>query len=217
MAESKQLTFAYWGVRGRAQVSRFLLEYTGLSYTDKLYTSFEQWGNDKFSIGFDFPNLPYLIDGDFKLTESSAINYWIPIKAQKTELNGKNEYDQVQLHLLLGVLNDVWKGITDIAYGPKDGWDKFKSERISNLGQKLGFLAKYLGEKDWLLGYISTADFQLAYYLDIFSKLDKDSLKEWKNLTDLHARFYSLDSIKKYVESDRYPSLFFPPNASWSA
>ena len=27
------------------------------------------WFDNKFSLGFDFPNLPYFIDGDIKLTQ----------------------------------------------------------------------------------------------------------------------------------------------------
>ena len=38
MAEQK-LTLGYWGLRGRAQPIRFLLEYVGLPYEDKKYTA----------------------------------------------------------------------------------------------------------------------------------------------------------------------------------
>jgi glutathione S-transferase len=55
-----------------------LLSYTGTPFNEVAYTTPEKWfGEDKQSIGFDFPNLPYLIDGDFKLTESSAIAKYI--------------------------------------------------------------------------------------------------------------------------------------------
>ncbi|GAB1287995.1 Glutathione S-transferase [Apodemus speciosus] len=32
-----------------------------------------QWLNEKFKLGLDFPNLPYLIDGSPKVTQSNAI------------------------------------------------------------------------------------------------------------------------------------------------
>ena len=31
------------------------------------------WLDKKFTLGFDFPNLPYLEDGDVKLTQTVAI------------------------------------------------------------------------------------------------------------------------------------------------
>ena len=59
----------YWPTRGAAQVGRLLLAYCGHEFEDVRYTDRDKWFNeDKKNLGFDFPNLPYLIDGDFKLT-----------------------------------------------------------------------------------------------------------------------------------------------------
>ncbi len=61
----------YWSVRGRGQVSRLLLAYSGLKWKDVKYVERDQWVNkDRSGLGLPFPNLPYLIDGEFKLTES---------------------------------------------------------------------------------------------------------------------------------------------------
>ena len=38
----------------------------------------------------DFPNLPYLIDGDVRFTETLAIAKYIVKKSGKTELLGNN-------------------------------------------------------------------------------------------------------------------------------
>jgi len=48
-----------------------------------------QWTDVKFTLGLDYPNLPYLIDEDFKLTESMAIMKYIAAK-WKPELLGAN-------------------------------------------------------------------------------------------------------------------------------
>lgn len=75
---SEKLILGYWGVRGLGQVSRVLLSYTGAAWEDVRYTSPEQWfEKDKQNLGIPFPNLPYLIDGDFELTESKSINKYI--------------------------------------------------------------------------------------------------------------------------------------------
>jgi len=73
------IILGYWNLRGRGQVLRLLLAYTGLKWTDKTYAEAGNWfgGGDKTKLGLDFPNLPYLIKGDFKLTESSAIAKYI--------------------------------------------------------------------------------------------------------------------------------------------
>lgn len=82
-------TLGYWGIRGLAQPIRFLLAYLGVEYTNKNYLAPEEWfGKDKNDLGLDFPNIPYLIDGDVKITESSAIPVHLIKKHKRNELLG---------------------------------------------------------------------------------------------------------------------------------
>ena len=46
----------------------------------------------KFKLGLDFPNLPYLIDGNIKVTQSNAILRYL---GRKFGLDGKTEADKV--------------------------------------------------------------------------------------------------------------------------
>ncbi len=63
------MKFGYWNTRGLGQVSRLLLTYTGQDFEQIQYSKGKKWfEDDKKNLGIDFPNLPYLIDGDFKLT-----------------------------------------------------------------------------------------------------------------------------------------------------
>lgn len=73
-----EIILGYWGIRGLAQVPRLLLTYTKTNFKDKIYGDRDSWFNkDKKNLGLTFPNLPYLLVGNFKLTESSAINRYI--------------------------------------------------------------------------------------------------------------------------------------------
>ncbi|KAH9376989.1 hypothetical protein HPB48_018758 [Haemaphysalis longicornis] len=70
----------YWDVRALAQFIRNLLVYKGVKFEDKLYKfgpapDFDRsdWLKEKFTLGLKFPNLPYYIDGDVKITQSLAI------------------------------------------------------------------------------------------------------------------------------------------------
>lgn len=59
----------YWGLRGRAQPIRLLLSCTGANWREKTYTSPEEWfEKDKKNLGLTFPNLPYLTEGNFKIS-----------------------------------------------------------------------------------------------------------------------------------------------------
>uniref|UniRef100_A0A8C3EZ05 glutathione transferase n=1 Tax=Chrysemys picta bellii TaxID=8478 RepID=A0A8C3EZ05_CHRPI len=44
-----------------------------------------QWTNEKDKLGLDFPNLPYLIDGQTKLTQSNAILRYVARKHKMGE------------------------------------------------------------------------------------------------------------------------------------
>lgn len=70
----------YWDTRGLAQPIRNLLVYKGIDFVDKRYKfgpppgyDHEEWLKEKFTLGLRFPNLPYYIDEDVKLTQSLAI------------------------------------------------------------------------------------------------------------------------------------------------
>lgn len=79
----------YWNIRGLAAQIRYLLYYCGVEFTDKHYAAgpgpeFDksEWLNEKFNLGLEFPNLPYLLDEDIKLTETMAIMKYICAKWQ---------------------------------------------------------------------------------------------------------------------------------------
>ncbi|XP_032129571.1 glutathione S-transferase Mu 1, partial [Sapajus apella] len=81
------MILGYWDIRGLAHAIRLLLEYTDSSYEEKKYTMGDapdydrsQWLKEKFKLGLDFPNLPYLIDGAHKITQSNAILRYIARK-----------------------------------------------------------------------------------------------------------------------------------------
>lgn len=57
----------------------------------------------------DFANLPYLIDGNFKLTESHAVNLYIIRKSGRNELLGTNLNDEAKIRELIGYLEDLFR------------------------------------------------------------------------------------------------------------
>ncbi|CAK4074754.1 unnamed protein product [Aphanomyces euteiches] len=65
----------YWALRGLGEAIRLLLMYTKTPFTDKLYEvrgepgnwDKSEWLSVKFTLGMEFPNLPYYIDEDIKV------------------------------------------------------------------------------------------------------------------------------------------------------
>ena len=53
----------------------------------------DEWAKDKFNLGLDFPNMPYYIDGDVKLTQSMAVLRYL---ARKHGIAPKSEKEQMR-------------------------------------------------------------------------------------------------------------------------
>ena len=60
----------------------------------------------KPTLGLDFPNLPYLIDGDVKITESVAIIKYV-VNKYGPHLNGRTVEDQAKADQLFCILTDI--------------------------------------------------------------------------------------------------------------
>lgn len=72
------LVLGYWNIRGLGERVRLLLEYLGLKYEQVFYLESDEdkwFKNDKPNLKTKNPaaNLPYLIDGDKVVSESTAV------------------------------------------------------------------------------------------------------------------------------------------------
>lgn len=211
------ITLGYWGIRGKGQVPRLLLAYTGLKFTHKNYTAPEQWfGADKTGLGFTFPNLPYLIDGDFKLTESEAICRYIIRRSGKTDLLGKDIHDQARVDNIIGVVADVSTPTVKVCF--HDKYEEEKEKVFQEIKPKVDAVNNLLGDKDWLLGYITLADFKVAEAINYLEGIWPVHFKEYPKLVALRDRFNHLPEIEAYYKGEHSVKVpYLPPGkAKWT-
>jgi len=196
---------------------RYVAEYLGLNWEDKQYTKGEDWQSDKSSWNFDFPNVPYLKTCGHLITESSAILSYLPVKGKEPKLLGGDEWDRIKVTQLLGVIGDVKSELGSICYSKKEDFETKKASGFKSIVTKLASLEKFLAKKDYLMGYLTVADFVLFYYLDLISKLDKKQIEGFHGLVALHDRVANIPQIKKYIDSGRVSKYFNSPQyAAWS-
>lgn len=119
----KKLLLGYWAFRGLAQSVRYVLEYLSIPYEEKRYTAFDQWfGADKTSLGLEFANLPYLIDGEENFTQSFAIFVHIVKKYSQGELLGAANNDaleEARVYQMIGVVKDTAKEMGDLCFNKR--------------------------------------------------------------------------------------------------
>lgn len=205
----------YWNVRGLGTPIRLLLEYAGVEHEEKLYKcgpppDFEraEWLNEKFNLGLDFPNLPYYIDGDVKITQSRVILRYL---GKKCGLMGKNDAEQLRVDLLDTQLADYQAEFVKLVYNPS--FLELKENYIKGLADKLKALADFLGDRKFAAGdYVTYADFVLFEYLDVQSSLVNGLLKDYPALDQFHKRILALEAIDKYWQSPR--AIKYPINGA---
>lgn len=213
------MTLGYWDIRGLANPIRLLLEYTDSSYEEKRYTMGDapnydrsQWLDEKFKLGLDFPNLPYLIDGAHRITQSNAILRYI---ARKHNLCGETEEEKIRVDILENQAMDTRIQLAMVCYNPD--FEKKKPEYLEALPEKMKLFSQFLGKRPWFAGdKITFVDFIAYDVLDQHRVFEPKCLEAFPNLKDFISRFEGLKKISAYMKSSRFlPTPIFSKMASW--
>ena len=210
--EGSQITVGYWKIRGLVRHIQLVAAYCG---ADINYVSYEQgdapdfsrevWTSVKFNLGLDFPNLPYLQEGDFNLSETLAIIQYI-VEKFKPELGGETLQEKATVNML-GMVAHGAKSCTRFCY-MQDDLQKVVDEGIAGLQT----LETYLGDKTYLLGEkICWVDIYLYELINLITACDKDGKcsEAIPNLLKLHTTVAEVPEIKAYLSSDKCLDLPF--------
>ena len=208
MVDSGKLTIGYWKIRCLQSPIRYILEYLGVPYEDVQYEqgdapefSRDSWLSVKNTLGLDFPNLPYLIDGDMKITESHAIMRYIANKYGAPDFSGRDLKDKATIDMLFGVVSDIKSAVTGHCYGSGDrnAIKKIALERVEGI-------SKFLGTKPFFVGdYVTLVDFFIFEQVELFEWISEgEFLTKFPNLADYHKRVAALPKFAEYYNSERF-------------
>nr|AEI27296.1 mu-class gst glutathione S-transferase [Cipangopaludina cathayensis] len=200
-------TLGYWKIRGLAQPIRLLLNYVGEQFEDVQYEqgdgpefSRDAWLKVKPTLGLDFPNLPYYIDGDIKITQSNAILRYI---ARKHNLLGQTEQEQVNVDMMVENAMDFRNGVVRLCYNPD--YEKLLKDYIPQCKETLKGFEKWLKNKSWFAGdNLTLADFPMYELLDQHRIMVPGILDDYPKLKAFMDAFEALPSIKTYMASDKF-------------
>jgi len=195
-------TLGYWKIRGLATAIRLQMKYSGVDYEMVEYEqgdgpefSRAPWLDHKFTLGLDFPNLPYFVHGDLKFTETLAIHKYIA-DTWKPELLGKTAADKARANMLTGVIMDIKTGTTMPCY--VDG-DKTKIQTC--IDNKMPAVVAFLADKAFLVGdYPTFVDFFFWELLNTLNCYTAGGVyTAYPTLATYHANFASLPGVKEYL------------------
>merc|ERR1712168_65614 len=187
-----------------------MLEYLGVSYENKYKTSFEDWFHEKVNSDIELVNLPYLVDGETKLTQGYAIMRYLARKYN--ELLPSNEIEQQRIDQAEGVLVDLRYAFAMLCYNPE--FEKMKDDFLKGLPNKLAGLEKVFGKRDWAVGTnLTYIDFGICEILDHMELCFPGCYDNLPNIKKYKTAFNNLESIKKYKSSDRFFEM--PVTVRW--
>ncbi|CEM22076.1 unnamed protein product [Vitrella brassicaformis CCMP3155] len=207
-----KVVLGYWDIRGLAQPCRLLLEYSNVPFEDKKYAleatpeggwSAKSWLDVKHTLGVEFSNLPYMIDGDVKISQTNAIMRHI-CRNYNPKLLGEGPHEMARVDMCADVVMDYRNTIVKVAYGP-DFDTNFKAWVETTMSKFLKCFSDHLADKEWLVGkQITFPDFHLYELLDQTRLMKKDALDEYGNLKAYCDRFEALPAISSYMKSSRF-------------
>ncbi|XP_015390454.1 glutathione S-transferase Mu 4 isoform X2 [Panthera tigris] len=144
------MILGYWDIRGWAHAIRLFLAYTDSHYEGKKYTMGDapdydrsQWLDEKFKLGLDFPNLPYLIDG--------AHNIILCYISRKHNLcNGETEEEMIHVDILENQAMDASNQLTRVCYSPD--FERLKPAYLESIPGEMKLYSQFLGKRPWFAG-----------------------------------------------------------------
>lgn len=170
---STKPVLGYWDIRGLAAQIRYMFYYCGIDFEDKLYScgdapDFDRscWLDEKFNLGMEYPNLPYLIDGEAKVTETVAIMQYIA-KKYRPALLGNSAAEIGRISMLLDKVHTLKMKSTGACYMAGDS-----EAIIEECRPLLAAIVQAIGDGDWIAGAnLTWLDFYFAELLDLLDKV----------------------------------------------
>ena len=110
------------------------------------------WTDKKYTLGLEFPNLPFWIEGNLRITQSQAILLHV---AKKARLMGATDEARAQALMLLGCSADLRDALVTLSYGGTFDADRdaFVTGPLARMVKCLeAFAAKHASSGPFLLG-----------------------------------------------------------------
>lgn len=214
---SGKITTVYWNICGLGQPVRYALELAGVEYADvRIHWGpgapgtegyKKMWMDRKTDVGntVAFPNLPYLLDGDVALTQSSTILRYV---GRKFGLMGDPSAAHI-VDLVLDETADFDQQSTGRSYA--HGLPGLKTYCTDHLPAILAKWARLLGDRPFMTGEaVTVADLKVYETLRKLKLIEEQpevatgALAGFPALLQFVQRVEELPAMSAYLKSEQH-------------
>ena len=162
------------------------------------------WTSVNEHLGMQLPNLPYFIDGDFKISETLAIYEYIASQYGPA-LAGSTNKERAEVNQLGGVLHGLKRWLARTCYSPD-----FHEKRDSIVQEGkdwLAYIGKFLGDKRFLFGdQITYPDFIFFESMEMINAISPGAVHAAGEKFELYrARIAALPQLQTRITGQRLP------------
>lgn len=205
--EKPRFELYYWDIKGIAQPIRYMLAYAGQGNNLKFFGYYPHdrpgWLKVKFTLGLDFPNLPYFIDNKtgLKITQSSAILRYV---AKIFNVGASDPSESAYEDMVYEAVSDFGAPFGSLVYSPN--FETQKEDFIKGVPDRIKQFEAYFTRNGTNRVFIGgntpcIADFKLYCIVDNHTKLMPDLLDKFPNLTRFYNAFRKISSIQEYMKT----------------
>ena len=153
-----------------------------------------EWFGVKQDMPLAFPNLPYFIDGDVKISENLAIMEYICMK-WKPELLGNTPEERGIVCMLAGVFDPLRSEVTRASYMNKE-----REPILEQIKTRLPPFYAYLGNKAFLAGTsVTWVDIAFYEFVLVLHFIQPNLYTEYPLLEPYVQRVADLSGLKEYL------------------
>jgi glutathione S-transferase len=207
MEGSGKVVLGYWKIRGLVRHIQYVAEYCGVDYEVKYYSQDsegKEWFDEKPTLGLDFPNNPYLIHGDFKMTDTFPIMFYLADKF-RPEILGETPEERATVNMVSAIIKDAKVAVATLCYTQDD-----KSAVINETLKRFEPLSKFLGDKHFFMGdKVTIPDLFIVEMVKLINAVDGGSTlnDKYPNIQAHHDRVCELAEVKAFESSERCQDL----------
>lgn len=143
-----------------------------------------------------FPALPYLIDGDVRISDAQAIMCYLAMKFEP-DLIGKTLQDKAKVDVLSTHIKEVKKVVTNGCYDKNVNRDAFKIICTKRMKP----LVDQLGDKEFFIGdYMTYLDFIFLELCNLVNFVTEGKFKyDNENISNYMMHLNEQPSLRQYV------------------